>query len=78
MQIERKTPEQAAAQDALPVWKSQLGNTDKLFAYTASTSRANQQHADHQRPLAGQDHRLSVLAERGSGVQASSPSGRTW
>lgn len=39
---------QAAAQDALPVWKSQLGNTDKLFAYTASTSRANQQHADHQ------------------------------
>jgi autotransporter-associated beta strand protein len=39
---------QAAAQDALPVWKSQLGNTDKLFAYAASTTRANQQHPDHQ------------------------------
>lgn len=39
---------QAAAQDALPVWKSQLGNTDKLFAYAASTTRANQQNPDHQ------------------------------
>jgi fibronectin-binding autotransporter adhesin len=39
---------QAAAQDALPVWKSQLGNTDKLFAYASSTTRANQKHPDHQ------------------------------
>jgi autotransporter-associated beta strand protein len=39
---------QAAAKDALPVWKSQLGNTDKLFAYAARSTRANQEHPDHQ------------------------------
>lgn len=39
---------QAAAQDALPVWKSQLGTTDKLFAYASSTTRANQKYSDHQ------------------------------
>lgn len=39
---------QAAAQDALPLWKSQLGTTDKLFGYASSTTKANQKHPDHQ------------------------------
>jgi len=39
---------QAAAQDALPVWKSQHANQDKLFAYASRTTRANGQFADNQ------------------------------
>lgn len=38
----------AAAQDALPLWKSQLGNTDKLFANTSTSTKANRIYADHQ------------------------------
>ena len=57
---------QAAAQDALPMWKSQLGQTDKMFYYSSSTTRANQQNADYQTyGLNMRSHNIGVTRQLG-------------